>query len=118
MSSKQQPRGNELPDIEVLGEFDHGILDPVLSPNTMNNGGSSSSLTYVKDAVLKVEGKVEAVAQHTLQKVENALVVVEHAVENAFEEMKEHGVEDTSFGDDLTGVDTGVWVAIAEDYQH
>ena len=98
--SKQQ--GNELPDVEVLGEWDHGMLDPVLSAKDQKDAElkEMQRIQDIKKAVVKVEGQVEGAVRNTLHKVEHAL-----------EDMVHHGAEGQTYSDELAGVDMGVALA-------
>lgn len=96
--SKQ--RSNKIPDVEVSGEWDHGMLDPILTTKGVEDV-NNLSFQDIKQSFLKVEGQVEGAVRTVFHKVE-------HAVEGVVEERKLHGDQE-SFGDDLTEiVDVGV----------
>ena len=98
--SKQ--RSNKIPDIEVSGEWDHGMLDPVLAEKKDSSDDVNNlSFQDIKRSFLKVEGQVEGAVRTAFHKVE-------HAVEDAVEEMKLHGDQDSN-GEELAEiVDVGV----------
>jgi len=90
--------------VEVLGEWDHGMLDPV--ENFIAHHDHDLSFQNLKTKVLTVEHKVEDAAKTAF-----------HKVEHAMEEMIHHGADVSAVtGDELAGpaVDTGVWLAVEE----
>ena len=99
----KQRTSNQIPDVEVSGEWDHGMLDPVLAEKDTSDA-NNLSFQDIKRSFLKVEGQVEGAVRTAFHKVE-------HAVEHAVEEMKLHDQE--SFGDELAEiVDVGVAMRI------
>ena len=73
---------NELPDVEVLGEWDHGLLDPVLPHQ-------EPSLNELKKTAIRVEHKIEDAF---------------HRVEHAVEEIIHRAEQVQAFDDELAGV--------------
>jgi hypothetical protein len=74
------------PDVEVLGEWDHGMNDP-------NEKHVDTSLKVsAKQAILEAERAVDSVVRRAIQKGATALRVDEHAKAEA----KEHTVEEVA----------------------
>ena len=95
-------RGGKIPDVEVSGEWDHGMLDPVFSNQNAADDVNNLSFQDIKKTVLKVEGQLEGAIRTVVHSVE-------HAVEDAVEEMKLHHSNQKSVGDELPEiVDVGV----------
>lgn len=99
----RKPKDNELPDVEVLGEWDHGLLDPVFKepPTNPFQPQLNASFQDLKRTVLRVEDKVEG-----------AILKAFHKVEHAVEQMIDQDGEAQDFDIDLLGtVDAGMaWV--------
>ena len=90
----------EVPDLEALGEWDHGMLDPVFQHSPTNPFQPQPNVSFqdLKRRVLKVENEMEDAVRKTFHKVE-------HAVEKMIHEADEV----QAFEDELAGiVDVGV----------
>lgn len=74
------------PDVEVLGEWDHGMNDPNEKPH------DTSLKVSAKQAILKAERAVDNVVRTAIQKGATALRVDEHAKA----EVAEHTVEEVA----------------------
>ena len=65
---------NELPDVEVLGEWDHGICDPIQEPeSTTRTKKRSSTCQDLKAAVIQVEQVVEGAAKVACRKADHVV---------------------------------------------
>ena len=109
--SHTQEQSNATPDVEILGEWDHGIMDPVFESqgkpaNPYHAPDLHLSYQDLKATVLKVEDDMETAVRNTF-----------HRVEHAVEEMIHLGGDVQSFDDELTGiVDAGVSLVPMEDH--
>ena len=65
---------NELPDIEVLGEWDHGVCDPVFDNTSTDNTEESEGTTEDSPALNDL----------SCSRIVGSIVNAEHAVEGAF----------------------------------
>lgn len=98
---QQQHQSYALPDVEILGEWDHGMLDPVFQDppeNPYQPPHLHLSYQDLKQTVLKVEDEMEHAVRNTF-----------HKVEHVVEDMIRRGGEVQAFDDDLSGiVDAGM----------
>jgi len=63
-----------IPDLEVLGEWDHGISDPIVqTPSAESIENMNSSLRDMKTKVLQAEHAVEGAARVACHKVDDVV---------------------------------------------
>ena len=99
---------HEVPDVEALGEWDHGMLDPLFQDPT-NPFQPQLNVSYqdLKRTVLKVEDDMEGAVRRTFHKMEHAVEKLIHQAD-----------EVQAFEDELAGiVDAGVALAPMDDHR-
>lgn len=110
--SNQLVGKNELPDVEVLGEWDHGMLDPVLDDDNSSGADLNRSYQHFKAKVWHMEAQVEGAVRNTFHKVEHAIEEIQIK-----QQQQQEGDADVQqcFDDDLARMDVGVAMIITED---
>lgn len=84
---RNRKSNNELPDVEVLGEWDHGMCDPIFDENdekdTTPSMGSNTinmnnSCRKLMDSVVNAEHVVEGVLRSAVHKMDDAVERLSH----------------------------------------
>lgn len=106
----QSENSNELPAVEILGEWDHGMSDPVL-PSAASSGPERPHpiISYhdIETRVLQAETCVEDTVRTTLDKLDHAAEISLEKFDHAADRWSRHTTQGCS--QPVQEVDARMW---------
>ena len=105
-------KSNELPALEILGEWDHGMLDPVLPAASQGDDqeqGPHPIISYrdIQTKVLQAESCVEDTVRTTLDKLDHAAEISLEKLDHAADTVSRHTTQGCS--QPVEEVDARMW---------